>query len=75
MKTIETTGLVSPEGKVTLQLPADIPPGEHRIVVIIDEQLIMRKQHPPLEFSVYPVGLVREHMTFRREDMYGDWGR
>ena len=44
-------------------------------MVIIDEQPIMRKQHPPLEFSVYPVGLVREHMTFRREDMYGDWGR
>jgi hypothetical protein len=75
MKTIETTVLVTPEGTVTLQLPADIPPGEHRIVVVIDEQPIRKKKQPPLKFSAYPVGLVAEDMTFRREDLYGDWGR
>lgn len=75
MKTIETTVLVTPEGTVTLQLPADILPGEHRIVFVIDEQPIRKKKQPPLKFSAYPVGLVSEDMTFRREDLYGDWGR
>jgi len=75
MKTIETTVLVTPEGTVTLQLPEDIPPGEHRIVVVIDEQPISKKKQPPLKFSAYPVGLVADDMTFRREDIYGDWGR
>jgi len=75
MKTIETTVLVTPEGTLTLQVPEDIPPGEHRIVVVIDEQPISKKQQPPLKFSAYPVGLVAEDMTFRREDLYGDWGR
>ena len=75
MKTIETTALVTPEGTLTLQVPEDIPPGEHRIVVVIDERPISMKKQPPLKFSAYPVGLVAEDMTFRREDLYGDWGR
>jgi hypothetical protein len=40
MKTIETTILVTPDGTVTLQSPANIPPGEYRIVVVIDERPI-----------------------------------
>ena len=75
MKTIETTVLVTPEGTVTLQLPEDIPPGEHRIVVVIDEQPIVREKRPPLKFSAYPVGLVVDAVTLRREYLYGDWGR
>jgi hypothetical protein len=75
MKTIEATILVTPDGTVTLQCPEDIPPGEHRIVVIIDEQPIMKGKRPPLKFSAYPVELVAEDMALRREYLYGNWGR
>lgn len=75
MKTIETTVLVTPDGTVTLQLPEDIPPGEHRIVVVIDEQPIDRENRPPLKFPVDRYGPWPEDLSLRREDMYGEWGR
>jgi hypothetical protein len=37
MKTIETIANVSPDGKLTVQLPPDVPPGEHKVVLVIDE--------------------------------------
>jgi hypothetical protein len=75
MKTIETTAMVTQEGTMTVQVPLGISPGEHQIVVVIDEHPIVKKERPSLKFSAYPVGLVSEQMTFRREDIYGEWGR
>ena len=74
MKTIETTILVTPDGTVTLPGPADVPPGEHRIVVIIDEQPIMKGKRPPLKFSAYPVRLVVDDVMLRREYLCGAAG-
>lgn len=37
MKTIEIIGTVEPGGKLVLQLPADVPAGNHRIVLSIEE--------------------------------------
>lgn len=75
MKTIETTAIITPEDTVTVQLPPDIPPGEYRIVLVIDERPIVRGKRPSLKFSAYSVGLASEHMTFPREDIYGKRGR
>ncbi len=80
MKTISVTGTVTPEGKVTLQLPADIPAGEHEFLVVIDEKSLSekpqtKKKLPPLDFPVIHVGSWPENLSLRREDMYGDWGR
>jgi len=72
VKTIETTVIVTADGKVTLQLPPDIPPGEHKIVLVIDEQSVADCKRLPLKFSAYPVGLVKESFTLRREDLYGN---
>ncbi len=44
MKTIQTIATVSADGRLTIQLPADIAPGEHQIVLVIEEQL-----SPPLQ--------------------------
>jgi hypothetical protein len=38
MRTIETTATVSPEGMLVVQVPSDIPPGDHRVVLVIEEQ-------------------------------------
>lgn len=77
MKSIETIATVTKDGKITVQLPLDIPEGEHQVVIVIDEQPLGEKaerkqKRPPLKFSAYPVGLVSESLTFRREDLYAD---
>jgi hypothetical protein len=40
LKTVEVLATVTAEGKVTLQLPPDIAPGEHHITLLIQENLI-----------------------------------
>lgn len=77
MKAIETIATVTADGKITVQLPPDIPAGEHQVVVVIDEKLLVEKsqkkeKRQPLKFSAYPIGLVSESVTFRREDLYAD---
>ena len=37
MRTIQTRGTVSPEGKLTVALPPDVAPGEHQVVIVIDD--------------------------------------
>lgn len=80
MKTIQTIATVTEDGKITLQLSADIPPGEHQVVVIIDEKPLQEKVQtkeklPPLDFPVIHVDSWSENLSLRREDMYGDDGR
>ncbi|MBD6614384.1 hypothetical protein FNW02_00465 [Komarekiella sp. 'clone 1'] len=77
MKSIETIATVTKDGKITAQLPLDIPEGEHQVVIVIDEKPLLEKaerkdQKLPLKFSAYPVGLVSESLTFRREDLYAN---
>ena len=75
MRTIETTAEVGPDGKLVVQLPPDIPPGPHRVVVVVEEQPAERPKREPMTFSAYDVELIDPNMTFRREDLYGDDGR
>ncbi|MEL7039608.1 MAG: hypothetical protein AAFO04_28955 [Cyanobacteria bacterium J06592_8] len=39
MKTIEAIATVTSDGQLILQVPPDIRPGEHPIVLVIDESL------------------------------------
>lgn len=41
MRTIETKAIITHDGQMTVQVPADITPGEHRIVLMIEESTIM----------------------------------
>lgn len=78
MKRIEKTVSLTPVGALTLELPEDIAPGEHRIILVIEE-------HPPesagvgskddFEFPVVHMGPWPEGLSLRREDMYDDDGR
>lgn len=74
MKTITTMATVTPDGKVTLQLPPDIVPGEHQIVLVIDENIKTekpetKKERPPLNFPTISVGSWPADLSLRREDM------
>ncbi len=49
MKTLEMTVVVGPDRTVTLRLPPDIMPGEHQIVVVIDDP--KRNIGPPVPMA------------------------
>ena len=72
MKTISTTAVIGPDRVLTVQLPADVTPGEHEVVVVLNGV----PSHLPMpEHGPYPFGPVDPSNTFRREDLYGDDGR
>lgn len=80
MRTIETQVTVTPEGQLTVQIPvpADIPPGEHRAVLVIDEHVApppARAPKPPLTLKVWKWEGWPADARFRREDLYDDTGR
>lgn len=80
MKAIETIATVTKDGQITLQLPQDISEGQHKVIIVIDEQPLSEKseskeRRQPLNFPIYDCGLWPESLSLRREDMYGDWGR
>jgi hypothetical protein len=79
MQTIETSISVNHDGLavIELKLPQSIPAGEHRAVVIVEEQPTPIKSAEdqaldllPLSFEGWP-----KDCNFRREDLYGDEGR
>jgi hypothetical protein len=74
MRTIETTARVGDDRTLVLQLPSDVSPGEHRVVVMIEELPIPAVKPEPLRFSGYDVELIDPDFKFRREDLYGDDG-
>jgi hypothetical protein len=73
MRTLETVATVTPDGTLTVQVPPDVPPGEHRVVVVIEEQPQVGRR--TLDLPVLSVGHWPEGLSLRREEMYGDWGR
>jgi hypothetical protein len=75
MRTIETTAVVTEDGKLTITLPPDIAPGEHQVVVVIEEQVSVKGTRPPLDFPVDNWGPWPEGLSLRREDTYDEWGR
>jgi hypothetical protein len=72
MRTIEATAHVGADGKLVVPVPPDIPPGEHRVVVVIEAAPAAPPKREPLRFSNYDVGIIDPTFSFRREDLYGD---
>jgi hypothetical protein len=70
-RTIETRVTVDEQGIATLQFPPDITPGEHKVVVVIEEA----KAKTSLSFSSHDVGKWPEGFQVRREEIYDDDGR
>jgi hypothetical protein len=78
MRTIETTATIMPDGTLMAKVPSDIVPGQHRIVVVLEQETgetPAPMPKPPLEFHVSPWEGWPADCTFRREDIYGDDGR
>ena len=75
MRAIETTATVTEDGKLTVQMPPGVPPGEHRVVVVIDEQPSPSGASDLPDLPAWPWHGWPADATFRREDLYGDDGR
>ncbi len=81
MKTIQTVVTVSPDGVLSGQLEPGIPPGEHHIVLVLDEEAAAATAptaagpHLLLDFPEDDVGPWPANLSLRREDTYDDNGR
>lgn len=75
MVTIEARAVVTEDGKLIVQVPANVTPGEHQVVVVIDEPEVAAEKHQNITFAAHDVGPWPENLSLRREDMYDEWGR
>jgi hypothetical protein len=75
MKTIDTTAVVTEDNTLIARVTADISPGEHRVILVIDEALAAKQSRAPLDFPVDHYGPWPPTLSLRREDIYGDYGR
>lgn len=76
MRTIETMAMITAEGLLTVQVPPEIPPGAHQVVLVIDESPQLPPEPCTLEdFPTWDCGPWPADLSLRREDMYGDDGR
>lgn len=76
MKAIETIALVGDDRRVTVQLPADVAPGTHRLVVVVEEPLSHSRQPWTMnDWPVHDARLTDPDFAMHREELYGDNGR
>jgi hypothetical protein len=75
MTTIEMTVDIGPNRQLAIQLPEDITPGRHRVVLQIEEARPAKQPDIVASLPRFDVGPWPEGFTVRREDIYGDDGR
>ncbi len=76
MRALTAAATVRSDHILTLHVPADIPPGVHQIVVVLEDSPLRTEQETSLaDWPTHNVGLTDPTMTFHREDLYGDDGR
>jgi hypothetical protein len=72
MKTISTKAVIGPDRVLTVQLPADVTPGEHEVVVVLNGATA---DATPALGPPHNIAPIDPSFTYRREDIYGDDGR
>ncbi|HSS78560.1 MAG TPA: hypothetical protein VLV54_17675 [Thermoanaerobaculia bacterium] len=77
MRAIETDVIVTPDGRIRidLKLPTDMQPGRHRAVVVLDEwpaTAAHQVQRSLADFPVHDLGPWPEKLSLRRADLYGE---
>ena len=58
MRALTTTGVAGPDHTLTLQVPADIPPGPRTVVVVLADAPEGQPERRGLKFNPHPVGPV-----------------
>jgi len=79
MRTIETTARVGEDRKanVLLEFPPDVPPGDYKMLVVVEEKAVSPADAHMTEFDCLAWDWVAwpDKATYRRDDIYGDDGR
>lgn len=77
MRAVTATANVSPDHTMTLQLPADVRPGTHRVVIVLQDDPEATSPRPFLADwpAAHQTGPVDPDTTYRREDLYADDAR
>jgi hypothetical protein len=77
VRAIETKAHITADGQLTVQVPSDIPPGEHQVKIIFEDRMATTESSssPASEFPVIRVDAWPEDLSLHRETMYDDWGR
>jgi len=70
VRTLTATATVSPDHTLMVQVPEDIPPGTHQVIVVLPDGV---SGPPSKPFAAdwpppYDTGPADPNMTFRRED-------
>ena len=69
MIALEINATVTPEGQVTLWLPPTIPPGEHRVVLVIDAEVTHAQGHRSLESPLPGYEPWSKNVSLQREEV------
>ncbi len=73
MLTLEQTAIVTAERQLTIEVPAIVSPGEHRVTVVIDTPSTPEERR---RLNLIPLYLnTPPGFNCRREELYGDNGR
>ena len=76
MRTLTTTAVISADHTLTVEVPADIPPGARQVVIVLEDAAVTSNKSAHLELPPpHPVAPADPTGTYRREDLYGDDGR
>jgi hypothetical protein len=79
MKTIQTTAMIGADRKLVVELPADVPPGTHEVVIVIaaagGAPFGPPPERPHPKWPSHELGRWPYSATLRREEFYGDEAR
>lgn len=77
MKAVEAVATVTPDHRLNVQAeaPTDVPPGEHRVMVLMDDAQIHAERSTGDGWPVHDADLTPSDASLRREDLYGSDGR
>ena len=75
MRSVETIATITPEGILSVAVPSDLPAGQHRVVLLIDEQPVPSYPTGLADFPVDDLGPWPAHLSLRREELYDERGR
>jgi hypothetical protein len=70
VRTIETTATVRPDGTLVATVPPDVPPGEYRAVLVLEEPATIAAP-AGLDLPVHDLGPWPE-LSLRRVDLYDE---
>ena len=79
MRTIETNVTVTPAGQIILPAPLDIPPGQHRAVLVIEEESSAPVKRPRRSlkglWADLNMEITEEDFAEARREMWGTFPR